>query len=154
MKKTLLIIGLFIGLVNVNAQSDATLNETIEWLETYGEQLLKNEFTKPIYENVVFSIDTENLIQTYIYNDTHESRSIRHSLKLESVIKIILRKTDESNYLVSFQHIKEGKTQWLPLFFKNKTDATRFYNAIKHLYSFYSDYNPSWDNILELENKF
>ena len=41
MKQTLLIIALFIGLGNVNAQSDATLEETKEWLEIYGSKLIK-----------------------------------------------------------------------------------------------------------------
>ena len=36
MKKTLLIIALFIGLGNVNAQSDTTLEETVQWLNYYG----------------------------------------------------------------------------------------------------------------------
>ena len=38
MKKTLLIIALFIGLGNVNTQSDATKEETLNWLNTYLEK--------------------------------------------------------------------------------------------------------------------
>lgn len=44
MKQILLIITLFIGIGNVNAQSDATLEEAIEWLETYGARYMLEGF--------------------------------------------------------------------------------------------------------------
>ena len=56
MKKTLLIIALFIGFLNVNAQSDATLEETVQWLNYYGIKengIIEDNSTDRYYEKKV-----------------------------------------------------------------------------------------------------
>jgi hypothetical protein len=43
MKKTLLFIALFIASSNANAQSNATLEETYDWLRTFGSELIEKK---------------------------------------------------------------------------------------------------------------
>lgn len=158
MKQILLIITLFIGLENVNAK-DATLEETIEWLEYYGES-----YTKEYNYFEIFNFECKNEIISNGYSYKSDNRS--HVFKIndnKSVKHIILYpyKCETGtcpNIEItggagkSYDSVEDKAS--VRVTFDDIEKATKFYNALKHMYSFYDDCNPTFENKLELENKF
>mgnify|MGYP006127286855 CR=1 FL=1 len=79
MKQTLLIITLFISIGNVNAQSDATIHETIDWIKNYANDYAKSGLQQYLGKtignhesNFVFRVNnTELTILTY-YNQNDD----------------------------------------------------------------------------------
>ena len=153
MKKTLLIIAPFIGLGNVNAQSDATLNETIEWLETYGVRLTT---IYSMNKDARFEISGNRIYMSGADDGGYASTQINQKKSVKSILL--------SDYKDKFHISLNGgagkfndtskELAWVLISFQSKDDATRFYKALIHLYSFYEDCNPKFENKVELENKF
>jgi hypothetical protein len=133
MKKTLLIITLFIGLGNVNAQSDANYQETLDWLRYYG---LKGN-SKVTQGNEYFS-------EWWLAGSTGKSEAfftIKKENKIDfryrNILSVTLKKskTLENGYDVIIVY-KENEQHQVYTSFKDKEQAQSLYNAeaFKHFY--------------------
>ena len=173
MKKTLLIIALFIGFGNVNAQSDATKEETLNWLNTYlkkfaYEATLQN--TKGgNFTHFYISIRSKGEIHTELSKKNSEAW-YQEDVKITSISKIIIEPmSTNENYLLEFwvndrsvevfydngdgDDPKIKKMAVMTLYFSNKTELERVYKALKHLFTFYNQEVEFVDKIA-LANKF
>ena len=161
MKKTLLIITLFIGLGNVNAQSDATLEETKEWLEIYGSKLIQDPDKSFIDYELDF--DGNKIMISYLW--TRDGNVYKKTISDFKSIKRVKYYPADSHFEIliiageGYRTNTEGNVVKdsdisFGLEFTTKENATKIYNALKLLYSFYEDCNPKFENKVELENKF
>lgn len=172
MKKTLFIIALFIGFGNVNAQSDATKEETLNWLNTYFkkfayEATLQN--TKGGYfTHFHISISSKGEIHTELSKKNSEAW-YQEDVKITSISTIIIEPmSTNENYLLDFwvndrsvevfyerngDDPKIDKISVMRLYFSNKTELERVYKALKHLFTFYNQEVEFVDKIA-LANKF
>jgi len=172
MKKALLIITLFIGIGNVNAQSDATKEETLNWLNTYWIKLSYQEMMESnnnIYTKLYIAIDHNGKrdLALDMRNDAYSKR-IYMNTNLNSVTKIQLAPLQKNGYKISiitdtqsveFMEINddEDTRKWkgysFVTNFSKQTDAFRVFKALKHLYTFYN-YKVEFVDKVSIENKF
>ena len=185
MKKLLFIAILTFSYLQINAQKkykSATLQETIDWLQIYGNQLMANanyDDTNQTYFLNFTKNDTINYIKSdYLYSvkdvdnqyDNREFSNFHIDLKLSEIIKIealndyvpILNLYNSNNIFSgncycndSNPEIPEKKTlNNLVVQFKNKEGLLRYYNALKYLYKFKKITNTVFTENISLENKF
>lgn len=153
MKKKLLIIALFICFGNISAQANATLQETINWLNKYGVALIKVDKADTAHE-LEF-----NKYQIRIYRVSKNIGERAESYQLKDIRKIEVDRAYENSEICTVKIVGSGtlnsEYRYLATYihFNNKEDAYRFYKALKHLFSFYN-YEINFKNTIELENKF
>jgi hypothetical protein len=165
MKKTLLIITLFIGLGNVNAQSDATLDETIQWLNTYG--IKENSGERTLYKDGAWSETMYNWnvflnnegIATFEFTkrfrddvDNNWRNNNSNTPTTSGTIMEISRigiKPSSAGYRVWISRERPGAS----FYFNNKNDANSLFKALKHLSSFYKT-KIEFTDLVSLKNKF
>jgi hypothetical protein len=173
MKQTLLIIALFIGIGSVNAQSDATKEETLDWLNIYfpkfSRQATIDFLDSDKLTNFMIKINykQDGMIRRLLYDDNYDD-IFRHEMYLTSVIKIEIGLTQKNDiYYIFFVGkdksvsrnrscegcVKDGKGEYVSFYFSNKTELERVYKALKHLFTFYNQEVKFVDKIA-LANKF
>jgi hypothetical protein len=172
MKKTLLIIIIFIGLGNVNAQSDASKEETLSWLNTYLQKFSK-QATIDTYGNDYTSLRVQinNAQDGLIHRQLSDENYIniyRHEMYLTSVIKISMGPDrDNDTYYIAIwgkdksvsvyeetdYKEKEYSDNSIFFSFSNKEEALRVFKALKHLFTFYNQ-GVEFVDTVSIENKF
>ncbi|MFD1293522.1 hypothetical protein ACFQ5N_06715 [Lutibacter holmesii] len=147
MKKLLLIITLFIGLGNVNAQSDATLEETINWI---NEIALSRQINSEKYNVTSINIDSnkKQIIYSRTY-DSEETDPVITKFNENTALKIYYN-TYCSCYAV-YVEISFGYFNLIR--FSDKETAKRTYNAFDHLFKILN-IEVRRENKLAIENKF
>ena len=174
MKKTLLILVFFIGLGNVNAQSDATLDETIEWIKNYANDYAKKGLEQYQNKNIddhqsnwVFRINSDGLSILTLYTPINEwaysqlrDYSAINKIELHSQFKnginfYFLTFYTSSGKLTSLKsgETLKSKITEANIILNNKSEAERIYNALVHFFKLLK-YSPVFKNKLNLENKF
>tara|TARA_B110000046_G_scaffold102424_1_gene110056 strand:- start:1895 stop:2410 length:516 start_codon:yes stop_codon:yes gene_type:complete len=171
MKKTLLIIALFIALGNVNAQSDATKEETLDWLNTYLAKYSRqatiesygNDFTR-------YKVRIDQYEDGIIYRELEsEKRDDLYAHKMElTFLRLISinQNIDGDTFIINFYGKDDSVTKKrtcsacgtstgreIPFIFSNKSEAERVFKALKHLFSFYNQKIVFTNNVSD-ENKF
>jgi hypothetical protein len=164
MKKAILIIVLFIGLGNVNAQSGATLEETKEWLEIYGSKLIQNPDNNFI--NYQLDFDGNKIMISYelTYDEIVYETTISDLKSVKSITYLPLSSDSGSGFSIIIRGgagywkntkgdmVKES-SNYILLRMITKKNATRVFNALKHLYTFYNNKVQFIDKV-SIENKF
>ena len=148
MKQTLLIIALFIGLGNVNAQDDASLEETISWLNEHS-------LPKQTFSTVGISACANKQI---IYNKNKEQFTLFDEDGNSTVSSLnefsrFTLKYSESNkrYVITFS---TNTNVFLNCFiYSDKDWAVRTFKSFEHLFKMLN-HNVFGKNYLVSENKF
>jgi hypothetical protein len=181
MKQILLIIALFIGLGNVNAQSDATLEETVQWLNYYGIKgngVIEDNSTDGYYEKKVEWKVTLNSKKMVDFEMKQKRKSAYRNMTwgpgctkgpdvvnfdLNDIKKLSLKESSNSFIVVFYFKDSVGdknvdyeclsNLKFQTIFFEDKKNANSLFKAMKHLNSIISS-NIEFINPTELENKF
>jgi len=151
MKKTLLIIILFIGLKNVNAQSDANYDETIDWLRYYALKGNSKVIQGSLYfsewwvagftsnSNAVFTIEKEDKLRFDYSNINHIYLQKSKTLENGYDVIIVYEKSEQHQIHTSFKGIKQAQS---------------LFNALKHLDTFTNVEGISFTDKEALKAKF
>ena len=174
MKKTLLILVFFIGLGNVNAQSDATLDETIEWIKNYANDYAKKGLEQYQNKNIddhqsnwVFRINSDGLSILTLYTPINEwaysqlrDYSAINKIELHSQSKngfkfYFITIFTKSGKLIDVNHGKtlKSKISDCKIILKDKSEAESIFNALEHFLKL-QGFSTNFNNKLNLENKF
>jgi hypothetical protein len=174
MKKLIFLLAVILlsQMVVAQQQSDATLEETIEWLNKYSFSkkeektnrswhLEKSELTIQNFNNTItFKTELYEHFK-YFYSDgsLREDKGLKISaasyepdFKLQEVKKIWTNPFDDL-VILNF-NLQNGKTASLIYWGEDMNLAKRVYKALKHLFSYYPQYKVIFEDKTELENKF
>lgn len=166
MNKTFVILSLFLTcIISSNAQSDATLEETIQWINLYG---LKgngvsiresdgsgSEYTQKWAlsndNTIIFNI--ENMEKVFGTDYIEETNTMTAKWQLSEITRIICGPADYVlGYHVTLIISGQNLTYW-DVHFQKSENAERLFSALKHLCSFF-EYEIKFGNMITLENKF
>lgn len=165
MKILLLLLSLtFIG--SINAQSDATKEETISWIEKFASKFMENYYVESWKDEtceVELTINNNIISREISYEEDGKTQHLIYKVAIENVKKISLNKID-SHYEIFLTTTSSDVNRTLPngnkdklsefiFYFVDKDESIRTFTAIKHLISFYKTEVKFTDNV-NLEGKF
>jgi hypothetical protein len=174
MKKLVIITIIMLWNININGQSNASKEETIDWLNTYVEQLEngfeyfnnpKGNFRAPGY-NVDFYVFEKNNMAFFKWEESVKDKYIdgykvnKNSVKRTPMNKIrwILltpkKEYSETWYDMTIMY-NGGMDNYSPMkfYFSDKKSSIRVFKAMKKLASFYNT-NIKFEDRVSLGNKF
>lgn len=141
MKQTLLMIILFIGFVNVKAQSDATKEKTLSWLNTYwAKYSYEYEYERHGYLDYEIRINSEgdgNFSKHW--QSSSNKKTFLKKIKITSVTNITFRPTSKKGDYVIIVEGSGDQNDYFPTYILYKTEGERIFKSIKHLYTFYDN---------------
>ena len=148
MKKTLLIIILFIGLGNVNAQSDATIEETLNWLNEHSlpKQSISTVGVSSCYNNKIAYNENK---KSFVFSS---EEGITTKCSLDELSRFELTYSESSKkYVIT---LSTSANVFLTCFrYSNKDWAVRTFKSFEHLFKMLN-HNVIGKNYLVSENKF
>jgi hypothetical protein len=154
----LLAVTLLSQMVVAQQQSDATLEETIQWISQFTET---SKYERGNFENsttfYVVSHSINDLTFYYERNeirlDDYKNRGYEVNFNLSEVTDIWLRKHWIYDDIYGISIYVGDKNHFID-FYQNKDLATRMFKALKHLCSFYPQYKIEIKDRTSFENKF
>jgi len=167
MKNTILLFfALALSVQFTNAQSDATKEETVQWLDIYGltGNLERIEHERIGWFETMYKWDVylnKEGITTFVFNQkfrddennnwVDNNRDTQTNSGTIMEISIVQIYPSDGGYRVSI--LVEKKFGGVNIFFNKKENAISLYKALKHLASFY-DTNIEFYDMVSLKNKF
>lgn len=158
MKQTLLTLCLLLAFGTTKAQNDATLEETIDWINNFGisKAIYSDGITKA--SNKINVSQSKGAINFYIYRE-YESGKEKESYRkyLFNDNYVILLSPNKSLYQVEIiidydREDKKGFSKY-DYNFNDKTQAEKVLKAFKHLFDLvHVKYREK--NMFLIENKF
>ena len=165
MKKAILILTLLLTcVVSSNAQSDATLEETIQWINLYGLKdngvsIMNSDGSGSEYtqkwtlsndNTIIFNIES---LEKVFGKNHPEKNTTTEKWQLSEITRINCGPADYGlGYYVTLIISGQNLTHW-DVHFQKSENAERLFSALKHLCSFF-EYEIKFGNMITLENKF
>lgn len=172
-KFTMMFVLLFICMINkINAQQEdgPTLEETVEWLDTYVDEY---GHYAGVYGDVAdgglhctLNDEREVILSYHIVsekNGDYDKKNYQDRFNIKHIEKIMFLPNTINNeykiHIIGIPKFNLGHKDWKQydmffLLFKDKSEALRVYKAFKHLYSFFPDYDTEFVDKVSLEDKF
>lgn len=153
-KAILILTFLLTSVFSSNAQNDASIEETKEWIEIYGIKVMAKNYFGDTDDNYPASIHlTEGTLAFELGSVSGSEMYSGFTISFKELDIITLMPSPHNysdRYFVEFDHSKGNGERFT---FENKESAKRFLKALKHYLSFY-DYEIKFEDKTTIEDKF
>jgi len=153
MKKILLLLSLVLTFTTTHAQSDATIEETIDWINTFAFQKAYdiNSHNKRHYS--IFYIEEYSELQLRKQDEEYDNLEYE-KIPIKSFVKLRTSVRGDGSYFIALYFTKQSSGNSTYFFsLPDKKITERTFKALKHLFKLLN-HNLVIKDTLSIENKF